>query len=175
MKKLHFILSTMIFLLTLPFSKSHAQVAMNNARASSEYMAMGLPEITKGETFEVNQKAQKNFQKDYQLASGAQWSVLSNKTLMCRFFIDSELYKAYYSTHGNWMYTISSYDGDKLDKSIADRIKTVYYNSSITYVNQFDLVNAHSFYIVEIQDAKSIKKVRVNDDEIEVVQEIEKI
>jgi hypothetical protein len=84
------------------------------------------------------------------------------------------LYRAFYTPHGNWMYTISGYDGSKLDSGVADKIKSVYYNSRIVYVNQIDKVNGKTVYVFEIQDGKSIKKLRVDDDEIEIVQELEK-
>jgi hypothetical protein len=174
MKKLNFILLMVIFLLTVPFIESHAQFVLNNAHAFTDDGAITLSKIPAGSSATVNQKAEKNFKKDYQLASGTEWSVLSNKTLMARFYIDNTLYRAFYSPNGNWMYTISGYDGKKLDSGVADKIKSLYYNSSITYVNQIDLVNAKPFYIVEIQDSKSISKIRVNDDDIEVVEKYAK-
>ncbi len=66
------------------------------------------------------------------------------------------------------------YDASKLDKVIYDKVKSVYYKSSIVYVNQIDKVSGNSIYLVNIQDEKSVKKIRVDDNEIEVVQEFEK-
>jgi hypothetical protein len=60
------------------------------------------------------------------------------------------------------------------DQGVAERIKSVYYDSKIVYVNQIDLVGGRTFYIVEIHNDKSIRKVRVNDDDVEIVQEFAK-
>ena len=174
MKKLSLILLAVIFLLTVPFSKSHAQIAMNNAPAFSDEAAITSNDISTGSSASVNQRAEKNFKRNYQLAHGTEWSVLSNKSLMARFFINNNLYRAFYTPHGNWLYTISAYDGSLLDSSVADKIKSVYYNSSIIYVTQVDLVDAKTFYLVEIRDSKSTRKIRVNEDDIEVVEEFTK-
>src|SRR5450755_743081 len=123
MKKLNLILLIVIFLLTVPFAKSRAQLARNSVQASSGDGAITLSKISAGSSVAVNQKAEKNFKKDYQLASEAEWYVLSNKTLVARFFINNNLYRAFYTPHGNWMYTISSYDESKLDRGVADKIK----------------------------------------------------
>jgi len=174
MKKLNLILLTSIILLTVPFLKGHAQMAINSIPGSSDDGAVTLSEIPSSSSVAVNQKAEKNFRKDYKQATGAEWYVLSDKSLMCRFFIENILHRAFYTSHGNWQYTISGYDGSKLDNGVADKIKHVYCNSRIVYVDQFDLVDGKTFYIVEIHDAGSIKKVRVNEDEMEVVQEFVK-
>jgi hypothetical protein len=175
MKKLNLILMMTIVLLTASVFKSHAQMLMIGAPESSDDSAIKLSGISTGSSVAVNQKAVKNFLKDYQLATGAEWYVLADKSLMCRFFINNILHRAFYTSRGHWLYTISGYDGSKLDKRIADEVKTVYFNSSIVYVNQVDLVNAKTYYVVEIRDGKYIRKIRVNDEDMEVVQEFERL
>jgi hypothetical protein len=177
MKKSNLILFAVITLMSMILVTSHAQVTMNSPLASSvdEY---GIFTKSKNATSgAVNLKAEKNFKKDYHRTTKAEWSTLSDNSLMCRFFMNNILYRAFYTAHGRWLYTASSYDASKLDKWIYNRIKSVYYNSTIVYVNQIDLVNGvngKTIYIVEIQDEKSIKNLRVDDDEMEIVQEIEK-
>jgi len=174
MKKLNLILLTSIILLTVPFLKGHAQMAKTSIPGYSENEAMILSNIPAGNSAAVNQKAEKNFRKDYKTATGAEWYVLSDKSLMCRFFIDNILHRAFYTSHGNWQFTISGYDGSKLDNDVADKIKHVYCNSRIVYVDQFDLVDGKTFYIVELHDINFIRKIRVNEDEMEVIQEFVK-
>lgn len=93
---------------------------------------------------------------------------------MCRFYIDNISHRAFYSGKGKWLGTVSSYDGSKLDKNVSDRIKSNYYDFNIVYVNQIDMPRNKIFYIVEIQNEKSIRKIRVDNDEMDVVQEFEK-
>ena len=94
---------------------------------------------------------------------------------MCRFIMNNIRYRAFYSSHGQWLATVSGYDASKLDKGVYDNIKTAYYNSSIVFVNQIDKVGGGTIYVVEIQDEKYIKKLRVDDEEIEIVEELVKL
>ncbi len=152
----------------------HAQVALNGQRASST-TDYGILSKSKSRTSgAVNQKAERNFKKDYSQTSKAEWSTLSDHSLMRGFFMNKIIYRAFYTAHGQWIYTASGYDASKLDKEVSDKIKSVYYNSRIVFVNQIDIVGGKTVYIVEIQDEKSIRKLRVDEDEMEVVQEFEK-
>jgi hypothetical protein len=171
MKKSNLILLAATILMSMTFTMSLAQIAMNSPRGSSTHEDDIITNSAGRTLVTVNQKAENSFKKVYQLASKADWSVFNNKSLVCRFYLNNILYRAFYTSQGNWTYTISGYDGSMLDKGVADRIKRVYYNSSIVYVNQIDLVNDKTFYIVEIHDKNTIRKLRVNEDEMEVVQE----
>jgi hypothetical protein len=172
MKNLKFLLPATLILISLA-PKTQAQFAMSDrVAAQGENSGYISPEsIT---TTSANLKAVSSFNKDYNLAKEVQWFELTNKSLMCRFFLNNMLHRAFYTPHGNWMYTTSGYDGSKLDKTIADRIKSVYFDYTIVYADQIDLVNGKTFYIVELQNESSIRKLRVNEDEMEVVQEFPK-
>jgi hypothetical protein len=174
MTKSNLILLAAITLLSMVGVTTHAQVAMNNRQVSSADGDRIFSKTSAAIPGAVNLKAARNFEKDYHQTSGAEWSVLSDKSIMCRFFIHSILYRAFYTPHGQWICTASSYDASKLDKVVYDKIKSVYYNSSIVYVDQIDMVKSKTIYVVEIQDEKSIRKLRVNEDEMEVIQEFEK-
>jgi hypothetical protein len=177
MKKSNLVLFVAMAFMSLTFVTSHAQVAMNSPRTflgSEEGLFLKSKTGTSGT---VNLKAEKNFQKDYHRTSGAEWSTLSDNTLVCRFFMNNILYRAFYAAQGQWKYTISGYDASKLDKNVYDKIKSVYYNSRIVFANQIDMVNGKTIYIVEIHDEKSIRKVRIdntNEEEMEIVQELVK-
>jgi hypothetical protein len=173
MKKSNLILLTGIALMSFISVTSRAQVAMNSLKAISAGQDGIISNSKSGTEGSVNLKAEKNFKKDYRQTNGAEWSILSDSSLVCRFFMNNILYRAFYTTHGRWMGSISSYDANKLDKGVYDKIKSTYYNFRIVFVNQIDRVNEKTIYIVEIQDEKSIKNLRVDDDEMEIVQEIE--
>jgi hypothetical protein len=174
MKKSNLILLTAIILMSLTFVTGHAQVAMNSSREAftNEDGIYSNPRSVA--TSAVNGKAQKNFKKDYRQAVESEWSALVDNSLMCRFSLKNIPYRAFYTAHGQWLYTVSSYDASKLDKTVYDKIKSVYYNSSIVFVNQIDMVKGRTIYIVEVQDEKLIRKIRLEDDEMEVIQELEK-
>jgi len=115
-----------------------------------------------------------SFRHVYSQAAGAEWSVLADKSLMCRFVNNGITSRAFFRGNGQWTHTVSGYNEDKLDASVSDRVRCAYYNSSITYVEEIDMPNSEPVYIVEIQDRRSIKKLRVDKEEIEVIRELYK-
>ena len=174
MKKSIPILLTAIALMSVTWGTSHAQVTMNSHRAISADEGGVYLKAKSFASTTLNGKAEKNFKKDYHLATGAEWSTLQDKSFLVRFIINNIPYRAFYTAHGQWIATISSYDASKLDKEVYDKIKSAYYNSTIVFVNQIDQVNSKTIYNVEIQDDKTIKELRVDDNEMEIVQELDK-
>jgi hypothetical protein len=174
MKNLKFILAATLILISSATIKTDGQVAVSDSRTSAREESAGFSNPESGSSVTTNLKASTNFHKDYSLAQDAQWFYFADKSLMCRFYLNNILHRAFYTPHGNWIYTTSGYDGSKLNKAVAERIRSVYFDYRIVYADQIDLVNGKTFYIVEIQDDKSIRKLRVNEDEMDVVQEFAK-
>jgi len=173
MKKLTFLVIT-ISLLSQTSFKSRAQGTMNGQKESLAFGNALLADPAGSITEARNLKAEKKFMQAYPYATRVEWSALKNKSRMCRFYIDNILNRAFYSNKGQWLGTVSSYDGGKLNKDISDKIRSAYFDYSIVFVNQIDMVNNKAIYIVEIQNQKSIKKIRFDNDEMEVIQEFEK-
>lgn len=174
MKKSNITLVVTAILLSFTFLGGRAQLAINSPLGSSNGKTFLPAKLYDGTMKNTNAKAMKNFKRDYREAVGAEWSVLHDQSLVCRFFMNNILYRAFYSPHGQWIASVSGYDAGKLDKGVYDKIKRVYYNSSIGFVNQVDMANGRTVYIVEIQDEKSFKKIRVDGDEMDVWLEFEK-
>ena len=168
------ILLAVIAMTSLTCCTSYAQNAMNSQRATSTNEDGVFLKSSNGILGVVNLKAEKSFQKDYHKTSGVEWSTLLDNSFMCRFFMNGILHRAFYSARGQWIATVSNYGAGKLDKVVYEKIKSVYYNSMIVYVNQVDRVNGKTIYVVEIHDEKSIKKLRVDDEGMEIVEELAK-
>ena len=175
MKKSFQILLAAIALTSVTWGTSYAQAKLNIPQTGSTNEDGIFLKSGNGISGVVNQKAERNFKKDYYKASGAEWSTLQDNSLMCRFTMNNIPYRAFYTSHGQWKYTVSSYDASKLNKEVYDNIKSAYYNSSIVFVNQIDKVNGGTVYIVEIQDEKSIKKLRVDDAGMEIIEDLVKL
>jgi hypothetical protein len=171
MKKTNIILIATAILFSMIGVNSYAQVAMNNVSLPS---AGDFGKHHSSNSSSTNAKAEKNFTKNYKTASNADWSTLSDKSLLCRFYMNDILYKAFYTAQGEWRYSLSSYGGKKLDKELADRIHRVYYGSEIVFVDQIDIADGKTIYVVELHDENSIRKLRVEGDEMELVQEFKK-
>ncbi len=174
MKKSTSLLLTATALLFLTFSEGRAQTAKKTEIKTfeSEALMTSGPINTAG--LSALGKAEKSFYKAYPEAIKVEWSTLSDKTSMCRFYVHNNLHRAFYTQNGQWVSTVSSYTGNKLDKKISDNVKSVYYNYDIVFVDQIDMTGNKTIYVVEIQNEKLIRKVRVENDEMEILQEFEK-
>ncbi|HTS44212.1 MAG TPA: hypothetical protein VMH01_07430 [Puia sp.] len=156
-------------MLSLSFSNAHAQFAVKADKSESTPGNFKAVSSDK-----VNGKAIRQFQHDYKEVVNSDWSVLKDGGFLCRFIITDVPYRALYNPGGQWLYTISNYSGRQLSQSLRDKIQSSYYNYQITFVNQIDMPENKTIYLVEIQDEKSIKKVRVTDEEMEIVLNIRK-
>lgn len=128
----------------------------------------------KSGVYAVNLKAIRYFMQNYRGATDVEWSVLKDDSYLCVFRMSGIQYRAFYNPNGSWSYTVSSYPGSQLDKEVHGRVQSVYYNYQIVFANQIDLPGNKTIYLVEIHDGHSIKKVRVADEEMDVIQEFAK-
>jgi hypothetical protein len=176
MKKSIFLFVNAACLLSVLFIDCQGQTAMNFNEDLSAHKFTMVSESGGWTGENVNSKAEENFTKAYQQATAVEWSALQDKSWVCRFSMNNIFYKAFYNRNGQWLGTVSGYDGNKLNKSISDQVKRTYDDYHIVFVNQINLAAYRIIYIVEIQNEKSIKKIRManDEDEMEVIQEFEK-
>jgi hypothetical protein len=151
------------------FNYAHAQF---DAKADKPASQLNMRKVVSSD--KVNLNAIKNFQHDYKDVTDAEWSVLEDKSFLCRFRKANIPCRASYNPNGRWLFTVSDFSGKQLSQPLHDRVQSVYFNYQITFVNQIDLPDSKTVYLVEIQDEKSIKKVRVTDEDMEVVQDLAK-
>jgi len=171
MKKKIIILAAVVTTLFLSVQFTFGQAAKRSGDISYPVQPGSYSESSIEPVAVVNPKVEKNFLQAYTGASEMKWFNLRDKTVMCRFIQDGILHRAFYTTHGHWIGTVSSYDGEKLDRTVRDRVKSIYYNDNIVFAEQIDLAGKSTIYIVEIRDGKSIRKLKVDDEDVVVVKE----
>jgi hypothetical protein len=77
-----------------------------------------------------------------------------------------------YNKRGKWIYTIQHYNLDNIDKNILDRIRPVYYDYNVTGMEKVEQPGMEVVYVVHLENLKSIKLLRLTNDEMEVVQDL---
>lgn len=128
-----------------------------------------------GETV-VNTKALANFNSEYAGTKDAQWSATSNGGFVCRFTFKNLLNRAFYSKNGNWEVTMTEYTEENLPRDIRSQIKSTYYDYTIQFVQELNFVkDLKKIYLIQIQDSNTILFLRIDDDGLEVVKEINKL
>jgi hypothetical protein len=98
----------------------------------------------------------------------------SSKGSIVHSVVDGRATTTAFDKKGKWIYTIEKYSLDNLDKNIIDRVQSVYYNYGVTGIEKIDQRGMNTVYVVHLENAKSIKLVRLTDDDIEVVQDLVK-
>jgi hypothetical protein len=133
----------------------------------------GAHEKTELRKNEINIRAQRNFMKEYKNVSDARWVIAANGLLAVYFTSAGITTRRYYSKEGIYVYMLRYYNEDKLHHNIRHLVKSTYYDFNIFHVTEV-CKNGSVAFLIEIHDKKSWKTIKVEDNEMEVVDEFAK-
>jgi hypothetical protein len=121
----------------------------------------------------ADDRAIRNFTRTYKGASDARWESLRDGGYVCRFKQNGVSKRAFYNKRGGWLATIAGYMTDHLPTDVRRQVHSVYYDYSILYANEIVMPDKPIAYVIQVQDGRTIRIVRVVDGEMEEIQEIE--
>ena len=121
----------------------------------------------------VLERAIQNFSRDYKGALGADWTPLKEGGYVCRFTLDGVAGKAFYDKRGRWQSTVAGYTESRMPRSVRRLVLTNYYDYKILYVHEITMVGKATVFQVQVRDAHVIKVLRVADDQVEEIRELE--
>ena len=126
-----------------------------------------------GKMRHVNMDALRDFIKRFPLATDIKWEVAKGDNI-ATFTIGYKEIMAAYKKNGNWAYTISRYNNEKmLPAEVRALVKRTYYDYTISHIDEIKVCEQENIiYLVLIQDDKNIKTIRVCDGELEVIHEL---
>ena len=120
----------------------------------------------------IHPKLMKSFLKQF---SGVQ-AVMWDKTkwgYIGKFNLDSIQYIVTYANTGTCLHMIKKYPEKYLPLSVRERIKSIYYDFDILWIDEVDISNQENeekvVYMVLLQRSNELKKVRVTEDKMEDV------
>ncbi len=118
---------------------------------------------------EISIKAVRHFLKTFAQSENVFWHKSSNGTAV--FFTQNGIRsRADYDRKGNWLYNIRTYEEPELPKDIRAIVKHTYYDYTILSVNEIQ-DEQRTFYIIQIEDATTLKSVCIYDGEMNVMHE----
>jgi hypothetical protein len=82
--------------------------------------------------------------------------------------------RIFYDRNGNWQYTLISYPGSVLAKSIRDKVLDNFAGFRISYVNEVRSDGQETVYMINLEDDSNIKVVQVTGDDVLVKQALTK-
>ncbi|MBS1577198.1 MAG: hypothetical protein JST09_18015 [Bacteroidetes bacterium] len=173
MKKILSSLLSTIILLSVLQGTIHAQDIIAGI-SNAEFTGM-TDEARNGDRLksaEINTNAIKNFEKSFKQAKNVNWYKVKDG-FMVYFYQNETKEICGYDLKGRWQYTLVSYPEKKLPLPIWHRVKTVYYEYAITWVNQIQIQNK-IIYVVHLENENTYKNVRVTDEDMDIIEEVEK-
>jgi hypothetical protein len=162
-------------------NRADAQTLAKNqdiVKSNSLSAAMKLTEDSKNEIAEityvneVNQKAVRDFKKTFKDVNNEKWYSIKNGFL-AEFSLNTSKNRVVYDKKGNWRFTVSYYEEKNLPAEIRAIVKPVYYDYSISRVEE---VHAEDkiIYIVHVQNDSSLKTLRVCEGEMDLIEDFPK-
>jgi len=120
----------------------------------------------------INANAVKSFTKNFKNASDAKWSKIVDG-FTATFTADGAENRCYYDKYGNWHFTVVTYEEKKLPKDIRSRVKSIYYDYSISIAQEVHVADK-TIYLIHMQGDTCWKTVRVSDEDMEEIETLNK-
>jgi len=91
----------------------------------------------------------------------------SHKGYVVRSVTDGHKATIAYTEKGKWVYTIQQYILNDPDKNNIERVRSVYYDYTVTGIQKVEQPGMGAAYVVHLENLKSVKLVRSTNDEME--------
>jgi len=121
---------------------------------------------------EINARALKEFSKTFKSAANATWYEIKGG-FIAKFEKDGITTRVDYDRKGRWVATLRIYAEANLPRDVRHLVKSTYYDYSISLVQEVT-VGDKTAYLVKIEDADTLKTIRVVDGEMDVYEDYKK-
>ncbi|MEP7375850.1 MAG: hypothetical protein ABI675_20815 [Chitinophagaceae bacterium] len=164
---------------TIAYGQTENRIASTEAKLFSEKnipLATQLT-LTRDSNFifrnEISTKAVRNFIREYKNVMDAEWFRSPTGSFVVYFTSDSISSTIYYTKEGEFDIMIRYYKEEELPREVRHLVKSNYYDFSIYHVSEFRS-KGKTAYVVVLEDKTSWKKIKVLDNEMEVIGEFSK-
>jgi hypothetical protein len=131
-----------------------------------------LPPVSVTSSTNVSAKVNKAFSQYFKDASHLRWYQLEQQFLV-KFIQNDQENRALFTKSGQLVYHISYGEEQHLPAEVRSIIKSTYYDQKITRVLKVNQDN-RSIWVVSMEDAKNYIMARVEDNELEETQRMQK-
>ena len=119
----------------------------------------------------VHTRAMRDFLKRDKTASNVDWMIVETGYVAKYTDENNSNCRTVYNNRGEFVYTIRQYYENKMPRDIRAIVKSVYYDYTITLVEQIEETRRPLVYVVHLEDATTLKNVRVCEREMDVMSE----
>jgi hypothetical protein len=167
MKKIFSTLAIVVTLATAKNASAQQDKAMAfNSPDVQKTLLLSTESSPKVDAVDVNTKALKDFNKSFKNISGEQWYKVTDGFIAS--FKENEVEtKVAYDQKGKWHCTVRIFGENQLPSDVRDLVKSKYYDYKILVV--YEIRHDNTVYILKIEDATTLKTLRIADGEIEII------
>lgn len=125
----------------------------------------------------INIRAVRDFMKRHANVDNESWVVMDDGGSKVNFIAGGIDYTVYYNKHGNWTNSLKTYTEAQLSFKIRAMIKREYYDYSIAHIYEIETIKSNNSptYIIRLEDEHSFIFIRIQDEEMDVWKELEKL
>lgn len=160
------IVTTSIAVLLINGSVTAQQVNRSLATESMQSLQMNTRNISR-----VHVRAVRDFLKRDNTVSNVDWMIIATGYVAKYNDKNNSSCRTVYNQRGDFVYTIRQYSEHIMPRDIRGFVKREYYDYTITLVEQIEEMRKPLVYVVHLEDATTLKNVRVCEREMEVMTE----
>jgi hypothetical protein len=164
------IFSTLAILVTIAAAKNanaqHDKAIAFNSPDSQKTLLLSTESSPKVDAPDVNPNALKDFHRSFKNISREEWYKVTDGFIAD--FKENEIEtKVAYDQKGKWHCTVRTFGENQLPYDVRDLVKSRYYDYKILVV--YEIRHDNTVYILKMEDATTLKTLRVVDGEIEII------
>jgi len=123
----------------------------------------------------IHVKAVRDFLKRNKEAIHPEWMAVETGFVVKYTDRNNSNCRTVYNSRGGFSYTIRQCYENKMPRDVRALVKSQYYDYTITLVEEIEEWSKPLVYVVHLEDATTLKNVRVVDREIDVLEEYKKV
>lgn len=148
-----------------------AVVSVNHSSAQ-ETISKDLPVVTvTSSNVKMDERVWNNFKSDFKDAYRVTW-YKSDKAYIIKFILNEIAQTVVYTQKGQQVYHLSYVEGKDMPVNIKEAVENSFPRYSITLAIKVEQ-NRRTIWVVNMENAQKLLFVRVEDDEVELVKELE--
>jgi hypothetical protein len=163
-----------VFLTCIALALVAAPVAAQQANRPTITENMQSLQMNTRHINNIHVKAVRDFLKRDKTAANAEWMTVETGFVVKFTDKNNSHCRSVYNSRGQFVYTVKQYHENNLPRDVRGMIKSQYYDYTITLVEEITERLKPLVYVVHLEDANTLKNIRVSEREMEVLEEYRK-
>lgn len=139
---------------------------------SQDFKTLSPVTVTSSSSGQMSEKVWTAFQSDFKDAQNVSW-YKNDKNYMIKFVLNDIAQQVLYNSKGQQIYHLSYVEESNMPADVIKLIKNTYHSYNITLGIKIEQ-DGKNIWVINMEDAKKLLFVRIENNETELVKELEK-